>query len=84
MLCRFTPESIRWLLSHGKTEEAVKTLNKMAKINRRPSIKLTDIESIIAKEKIDVEKSKALKYNYFTLFKFKITRWRVPILGVVW
>ena len=56
----------------------------MAKINRRPSIKLSDIESTIAQEKKDAEKSKALKYNYFTLFKFKATRWKVAILGIVW
>jgi len=82
-ICRFTPESIRWLLTHDKTDQAAKTLNRMAKINRRPPVNLSDIESIIATAKKE-QKNKALKYNYLTLFKFKVTRWRVPVQGFIW
>ncbi|ODM97376.1 Organic cation transporter protein [Orchesella cincta] len=33
-VCRFMPESIRWLLTNGKKEEAVKILKKAAIINK--------------------------------------------------
>ena len=33
---RFIPESIRWLLLHGKPEKAQEELIKIARINKKP------------------------------------------------
>jgi len=78
-----TPESIRWLLQHGKTEQAVEVVEKIAKHNKRAKPDLTDLKAVADQESSKL-KENALKYNYMTLFKFKATRWRCPLFGFFW
>lgn len=82
-LTRFVPESIRWLFSQGKIEEGKELLKKLARRNRLPEPDLSKLDVILEKE-ISEEKNRALKYNYVTLFKYKITRWRCPLFGFLW
>jgi len=80
---RFTPESTRWLIAQGKIEKAMETIEEIARKNKRPFPDLKELQSIIENEENE-KKNNKLQYNYFTLFKFKATRWRVPLFGFLW
>ena len=82
LFCSFVPESVRWLISHGRMDEGKTILKKLAKRNGMPEPDFSKLDVIFEKE-ID-EKNRALKYNYLTLFKYKISRWRVPLFGFLW
>lgn len=43
-LCRWLPESARWLLAHGRVKEAQRYLDKCATVNKRPQTSKTKLE----------------------------------------
>ena len=79
-LFSFTTESVRWLLVHGKTEEAIKSINKIAKFNKLSVPNTAEFEEVAKKEESEM-KSNALKYNYATLFRMKSTRMNALLFG---
>ena len=78
-----TPESIRWLLQYGKTDQAIAVIEKIAKYNKRPKPDLANLKAV-AEQENSTSRENALKYNYMTLFKFKATRWKCPLFGFFW
>ena len=80
---RFTTESVRWLLIHGKTDEAIKSINKIAKFNKLPKPDISQFEKVAMKEESEM-KTNALKYNYATLFRMKSTRMKAIVFGMCW
>ena len=79
----FTTESARWLLVHGKTDEAIKSNNKIAKFNKRPKPDSSKLRDIANTENNEL-KSSATKYNYATLFRMKSTRMKTILFGFCW
>lgn len=68
VLLVFLPNSPRWLLQKGKTQDACKVLQKVAKYNKK-SFRDIDLES----EKSNVDKH---DYTYMDLFR----KWRICLL----
>ncbi|XP_028329193.1 solute carrier family 22 member 13 [Gouania willdenowi] len=68
----FIPESARWLLDRGRTEEAKKLITKVANINRH-TIQSSLMEKIVEKEKktkrgfIIIFQSSVLRKHFFTI-----------------
>ncbi|XP_066934023.1 organic anion transporter 3-like isoform X2 [Clytia hemisphaerica] len=83
ILMFFTTESVRWLLIHGKTDEAIKSINKIAKFNKRPKPDVSLFEEAAKREESEM-KSNAMKYNYATLFRMKPTRMKTIFFGFCW
>ena len=67
----------------GKIEKGREILISLAKRNGLPEPDLSNLQAILEKE-IKEERNRALKYNYFTLFKYKVTRWRCPLFAFLW
>ena len=79
----FTTESVRWLLIHGKTDEAIKSINKIAKFNGLPKPDSSKFHEIAVMEESEL-KSNATKYNYATLFRMKSVRMKTILFGFCW
>ena len=77
---RFIPESPRWLLSRGKTEDGVKLLKKMARVNDReiPQEVIKELQSN------PVETEQESKENFLDLIKNRVLLVRVLIVAVGW
>ena len=74
------PESPRWLLSRGKTEDGVKLLKKMARVNDReiPQEVIKELQSN------PVETEQESKENFLDLIKNRVLLVRVLIVAVGW
>ena len=74
------PESPRWLLSRGKTEDGVKLLKKMARVNDReiPQEVIKELQSN------PVETEQETKENFLDLIKNRVLLVRVLIVAVGW
>ena len=72
------PESPRWLLSRGKTEDGVKLLKKMARVNDReiPQEVIKELQSN------PVETEQETKENFLDLIKNRVLLVRVLIVAV--
>lgn len=78
------PESVRWLLSKKRPDEAVNVLQKMAKLNGT-TLNMQQVKLVLACEmsKTDVN-DKAGKYMFLQLLRSKIMRWRVAASYFTW
>eukprot|EP00111_Clytia_hemisphaerica_P011559 TCONS_00033980-protein len=83
ILMLFTTESVRWLLIHGKTDEAITSINKIAKFNKRRKPDVSQFEEAAKREESEM-KLNAMKYNYATLFRMKSTRMKTVLFGFCW
>ncbi|XP_064613249.1 organic cation transporter protein-like [Liolophura sinensis] len=63
----FIPESVRWLITHGKVDEAKSTLQRIAKFNGKPEPDLSNLEATVLSE-VEAERRRAARYTYFDLF----------------
>ena len=79
LICRWMPESPRWLAARGRTDEADKVLEKIAEQNR------TTIPKEMSTKVISVEKKVAEKtYHLGHLFKTKRLAKITCIEGFSW
>nr|XP_057907275.1 solute carrier family 22 member 7-like [Doryrhamphus excisus] len=76
----WVPESARWLLAHGKVEEAQFYLNKCAEMNKKAKISKFKLEAEFRVETLEKKKS----YTYLHLFKTPKLRRLTLVMGVVW
>ena len=74
------PESPRWLLSRSKTEDGVKLLKKMARVNDREIPR----EVIKKLQSNPVETEQESKENFLDLIKNRVLLVRVLIVAVGW
>ncbi|KAF8771701.1 Organic cation transporter protein like [Argiope bruennichi] len=75
------PESPRWLLAHGKTEESLKILSKAAKTN---GLKISDVklrEMVLSLKEPDVDEKP--RTNCLQLFQAEI-RMRTLLIWYIW
>ncbi|XP_057300027.1 solute carrier family 22 member 7-like isoform X1 [Hydractinia symbiolongicarpus] len=79
----YSPESLRWLFIHGKKEEGIKSLRKIAKANRRPEPDIMSTKKLL-EESFKPDKSSAAKYSYFVLLKRVTTRYKIIIFSYMW
>ncbi|GFG38605.1 hypothetical protein Cfor_09215 [Coptotermes formosanus] len=83
---RVLPESPRWLLAHGRFEEAEKILKKMARVNGKP---LPANYMVQLKRKYQVEryvrqKEKRRHYGVLDLFRTPNIRRKTLIITFIW
>lgn len=71
-------EGVRWLLAHNRKDEAVRVLNKVAKINKITlSSKAKDMLTKISEDKVKAEEVTIIFIMYFTqlcIYGFSKTR----------
>ncbi|XP_072356423.1 solute carrier family 22 member 7-like [Scyliorhinus torazame] len=81
-VCWWIPESARWLLANGKTEEAQVSLWKCAKMNKRrvcqPGLSIEALRKVIKTDKSDKQ------YSFWHLLKTPKMRKLTLCSGVVW
>ena len=75
---RFLPESVLWLINKNKIEEAKKTLQKIARFNRKT---LTD-EDLAILQKSNVNGTE--KYSFYHLVKTPAMRKRTLLMCYLW
>lgn len=73
------PESARWLLAHNRKDEAVKTINKVAKENN-----LVVPREILDKLECDVVEKGKGKPSLFALFKTPYLRFKSILIFFNW
>ncbi|XP_064639521.1 organic cation/carnitine transporter 2-like [Lineus longissimus] len=80
----FCPESIRWLIAHGRIEEAEKIIERIAKFNKREKPNIT----CLLQDMKDAEEEKLLKkkkrYSYRHLFTTQEIRKHTLMMGYIW
>jgi MFS family permease len=79
----FLPESVRWLSIHQRGEEAVQTLQRVAKWNGKALPEHAKIVFVVPKEEESVKKSNFLSQTV-TLFKVASLRKMTLILALLW
>ncbi|CAH2238396.1 organic cation transporter protein-like [Pararge aegeria] len=79
---RLIPESPRWLITRGKTEEAIEVLTKIARRNGRPTDNIRDIVGKIHAEAIT--HCGPEQGSYLSLFKTPKIRLYTLVLALVW
>ncbi|XP_042369470.1 solute carrier family 22 member 13-like, partial [Plectropomus leopardus] len=72
----FLPESARWLMAHGRKEEAQKEIRRAARVNRR-----TVPEDLL--DKLEIE-GKVESRNMLDIFRISYLRKRTLIMGYNW
>lgn len=75
------PESVRWLLSQGKDEEAVAILKKAARVNGR-SLPDNSLEYLINSNRIKLERANESSYPIWQAIKVFI--WRIVNCSFCW
>lgn len=84
-LFSFLPESFRWLVSHGRLEEAEHSIRFVAKINGRPAPDLNRLKTMIQKEQEAAKETKALQvYTVLDLFRTSKIRKTTVLFAFVW
>lgn len=79
------PESFRWLVSHGRLEEAENSIKYVAKINGKPPPDLTKLRAVIEKEQQLAKETKALQvYTVLDLFKTSKIRKTTILFALIW
>lgn len=82
LVFRFIPESPRWLLSRGRTEEGLALLQKMARVNKK-DIPEEVIEKLWNKPTENRHNNEA-KENLWDLVKNRVLIVRTLIVSVGW
>ena len=80
-----TPESIRWLMSQGRKEEARALIQKTAEVNKvnLPESLLNAMEATVEKE-LEEEASHSKTYTMVDLFRYPHMRVKSIILMISW
>ncbi|XP_055855235.1 solute carrier family 22 member 3-like [Episyrphus balteatus] len=77
------PESFRWLLSQGEEEEAVQTLQKLAKVNNR-KLSESSIQKLLEANRQNVPDDKTEENSSQLVDAFKIFPWRILNCSFCW
>ncbi|XP_053397068.1 solute carrier family 22 member 21-like [Mercenaria mercenaria] len=81
----FLPESFRWLVSHGRVEEAENSIKYVAKINGKPPPDLDKLKAVIEKEQLAAKETKALQvYTVLDLFRTSKIRKTTILFSLIW
>ncbi|XP_054734015.1 organic cation transporter protein [Anastrepha obliqua] len=75
------PESVRWLLSQGKEEEATRLLKRAARVNKRV-IPEEDLKALVAENQAKLEQ--AHESHYPIVKALKLFRWRILNCCLCW
>ncbi|KAM4590754.1 solute carrier family 22 member 7-like [Odontesthes bonariensis] len=75
------PESARWLLAHGKVEQAQFYLDNCAKFNKRPKVSKLKVETLSNIESLE---KRDKNYTYFDLIRTPKMRRLALLSGYVW
>ena len=75
------PESPRWLIQHGKFDEAADVVATMAKVNKRPQPDLSKLKHLQLK---DEESTGDRKYSFHDLFRNVSMAKRTLIMLYLW
>lgn len=79
----FSPESVRWYLTHNKVRTGKKVLRRIARRNGKPEPDMDAIDKILSKNLLSTKES-MLKYNYVSLIRNRSTRYKAFILHFMW
>lgn len=81
----FLPESFRWLVSHGRLDEAERCIRFVAKVNGKPPPDLNRLKVVIEKEQIAAKETKALQvYTVLDLFRTSKIRKTTILFALIW
>ncbi|XP_017484751.1 PREDICTED: organic cation transporter protein [Rhagoletis zephyria] len=75
------PESVRWLLSQGKEEEATRILKRAARINKR-EIPEEDLKALVEENQAKLEEAR--ESHYPIVKALKMFRWRILNCCLCW
>lgn len=80
------PESIRWLLTNGKQERAVKIIQKVCRVNGvdMSSKEIIEILECDNEDKPIVQNNNLPKASFFDLFKHPVILKRSIIIMLLW
>ena len=78
----WNPNSVRWLLVHGRYEEGKQILRQMAKRNKMKEPDLVMLEAVVEKEQEEQARNK--NYTYLELLKHKDLQLKTFIFGFAW
>ncbi|XP_048792656.1 solute carrier family 22 member 7 isoform X1 [Lagopus muta] len=79
-LCRWVPESARWLIANGKVKQAHKHLLRCARMNGRKDFTV----SLEALRGMTTEKKPSESFSYISLFRTPVLRKISVCSGTVW
>ncbi|KAM9727360.1 solute carrier family 22 member 7-like [Menidia menidia] len=77
----WVPESARWLLANGRSEEAQFYLDRCARFNRRPRLSRSKVETL---SNMEVMENQDKNYSYLDLVRTPKMRRLTLLSGVVW
>jgi hypothetical protein len=81
---RFCPESIRWLIAHGRVEEAEKIIERIAKFNKREKPNITCLLQDMKAAEEEKTNLKSKRYSYRDLFTSREIAKRAMMMGYIW